>query len=72
MVNVELGNSKLWKRGCGIVQSIAGCSESEAESALSKSKSVRIAVVMICRKCDVQEARVLLDSGKKLRDLINR
>lgn len=67
MVNVQLKNRKLVARGEGIVSEVAGVPEEVARSALDKAGSVKVAILMLKRNLDREQARRLLDSRGSLR-----
>ncbi len=65
MVDVHISNYKLKKRAIGIVQTITGISEKEAEELLqSAGNEVKTAIVMHISNLDYSEAKQLLEQTK--------
>lgn len=63
MVNVQLRNAKLWDRARRIVEEIAGCDSTTAQTALEASEDVRTAVLMARRGWDAEVARQHLEQA---------
>jgi N-acetylmuramic acid 6-phosphate etherase len=72
MVDVQLTNEKLVKRGLQLVMRLTGVDESQAAALLARSgNSVKTAVVMQRLGLEADEARTrLAESGGRLRDVI--
>jgi N-acetylmuramic acid 6-phosphate etherase len=65
MVNVHLKNEKLWERGVGILQRVAGGSREEAERVLKNAgKSVPLAMVMLKAGVNRTHAQSALKAAK--------
>lgn len=65
MVDVYISNYKLKKRAIGIVQTITGVSEKEAEELLERAHNeVKTAIVMHISDLDYSEAKQLLEQAK--------
>lgn len=60
MIDLQISNAKLRERALRFVKEITGADEKMAEKALIESKSVKIACVMIAKKCSYAEAKRLL------------
>ena len=64
MVDLMAVNEKLVDRGARIIKKITGESyEKSLETLIKANKSVKIAIVMIVKSCDVIEAKNLLDNA---------
>ena len=74
MVNLKADNTKLKKRACQMVQTIAGVPEQQASDALSLARgNVKLASLISAGARTSQEAQILLDTEKgKLRDALQR
>ena len=70
MVNLNLSNRKLIKRGIRIVAEAAKTPLGEAEKALKETGDVRSAVVMISLKCTADEARGLVSQSARLNEIL--
>jgi N-acetylmuramic acid 6-phosphate etherase len=72
MINVHLKNEKLTERGINILMTAAGIGREEAQRALKAADhSVPIALIMLKRRVDARQARVLLDAaGRHVRRAI--
>ncbi len=70
MVNVNLSNRKLIKRGIRIVAEAAKTSLEEAEKALKETGDVRSAIVMIALNCTADEARGLVSQSARLNEIL--
>ena len=70
MVNLNLSNRKLIKRGIRIVAEAAKTSLAEAETALNETGDVRSAIVMIALKCTADEARGLVSQSARLNEIL--
>ncbi|HUY15052.1 MAG TPA: N-acetylmuramic acid 6-phosphate etherase [Terriglobia bacterium] len=71
MVEVQINNAKLRKRGQDMVAKIAGASPSVAASALTKAKgSLPLAILMILRKVSLPEAEQELATSKSAAEAI--
>lgn len=71
MVGVQGTNAKLRDRAHRIVAQVTGRSDAAVADALAASGwSARVAIVMLARSVDEQEARRLLEGGRRLSDLI--
>ena len=73
MVDLMVVNEKLVDRGIRIIQDLTGATHDLAKEKLfSAEKSVKTALVMINRKCNLDEARKILErSNGILRDIID-
>ncbi|MDD5542667.1 MAG: N-acetylmuramic acid 6-phosphate etherase [Acidobacteriia bacterium] len=66
MIHVHLKNEKLIARGIKILMGITGATESAANKALAQSHyDLKVAAVMLAKKCDVERARILLHRSKE-------
>ncbi|MGH9431735.1 MAG: N-acetylmuramic acid 6-phosphate etherase [Terriglobia bacterium] len=73
MVQVQINNSKLEKRGKAIVARITGASPAVAARALTKSKGhLPLAIVMILRGVGLQEAEVELARSRSAAEAIRK
>ncbi|MFI5174796.1 MAG: N-acetylmuramic acid 6-phosphate etherase [Terriglobia bacterium] len=74
MINVHMKNEKLVRRGIRILQEITGTDEAGARKALASAHGdLRIAAVMVRRKCNVLTARNILKQVKgNLRKALGR
>ena len=74
MVDLMAVNEKLVDRGARIIKNITGESyEKSLEVLMRANKSVKTAIVMIMRSCDITEAKEKLNSANgMLRDVIVR
>ena len=74
MVDLMAVNEKLVDRGARIIKNITGESyEKSLEALMKANKSVKTAIVMINRSCDLTEAKEKLNSANgMLRDAIER
>ena len=65
MVDLMAVNEKLVDRGARIIQNITGKSyEKSLETLIGANKSVKTAIVMIMRSCDIIEAQKKLSNAK--------
>jgi N-acetylmuramic acid 6-phosphate etherase len=65
MINVHMKSRKLIGRGVTILQEISGAQEGEAREALAASKNdLRVAAVMLVRKCDRKSALAVLNQAR--------
>lgn len=60
MIDLQISNTKLRERAIRFVTEITGTNKKTAENVLSKCKSVKVACVMIAKRCTVVQARKLL------------
>jgi N-acetylmuramic acid 6-phosphate etherase len=70
MVNVQLTNEKLLRRGQGIIEAITGCTPDLAASTLRETRSVKTAIAMIKLGIDREEAHRRLSEGPNLRTVL--
>ena len=72
MVDLMAVNEKLVDRGARIIQNITGKSyEKSLETLMRANKSVKTAIVMIMRSCDIIDAQKKLSNAKgMLREVI--
>ena len=64
MVDLMAVNEKLVDRGARIIKKITGESyEKSLETLINANKSVKIAIVMIVKSCEIIEAKTLLDNA---------
>ena len=70
MVNLNLSNRKLIKRGIRIVAEAAKTSLAEAEKALKEAGDVRSAIIMISLQCTADEARGLVSQSARLNEIL--
>lgn len=71
MIDLQISNAKLHERAIRFVKEITDADENTIEQALKQSKSVKIACVMILKKCSCAEAKHLLkQNGGVLRKVI--
>jgi N-acetylmuramic acid 6-phosphate etherase len=71
MIGVQGTNAKLRDRARRIVEQVTGRSGAPVEEALAASGwSARLAIVMLARGVDAAEARRLIETGRRLADLI--
>jgi N-acetylmuramic acid 6-phosphate etherase len=70
MVNVQLTNEKLYRRGQGIIQTVTGCSPEEARGALDETGSVKTSIAMIKMGITADEARRLQAGNSSLRAVL--
>ncbi len=64
MVNVHLRNEKLIERALNILMTAAGVERADAQRALkSADRSVPVALIMLKRRVDARQARLLLDAA---------
>ena len=62
MINVHMKNEKLLNRGLTILHEITGAGEPEARKAVASARGdLKIAAVMLARKCNAAQARDLLN-----------
>jgi N-acetylmuramic acid 6-phosphate etherase len=65
MVDVSATNAKLRARALRMTMALTGAGEAEARAALDASGyHVKIATIMLCRRCDPETARALLDTTR--------
>ncbi|MBZ5535098.1 MAG: N-acetylmuramic acid 6-phosphate etherase [Acidobacteriia bacterium] len=65
MINVHMKNEKLLNRGLTILREITGVGEQEARKALSSARgNLKVAAVMLGRKCNATLARSILNREK--------
>ena len=72
MVNLNLSNRKLTRRGIRIVAEVANVPPEEAEMALKETGDVRSAIVMIELKCTADEARGLVSQSARLNEILKQ
>ena len=72
MVNLNLSNRKLTRRGIRIVAEAAKISLAEAEKALKATGDVRSAIVMIVLKSTADEARGLVSQSARLNEILKQ
>ena len=72
MVNVQLTNEKLFRRGQGIIQTVTGCSPEEARRALDETGSVKTSIAMIKMGISAEEARHLQAGNPSLRTVMGK
>ena len=72
MVNLNLSNRKLTRRGIRIVAEAANISLEEAEKALKATGDVRSAIVMIVLKSTADEARGLVSQSARLNEILKQ
>ena len=60
MIDLQISNAKLRERAIRFVKEITGADENTAQKVLAESKSVKVACVMIAKKCSLVEAKRLL------------
>jgi N-acetylmuramic acid 6-phosphate etherase len=71
MIDLQISNAKLRERALRFVKEITGADDKTAQKVLAESKSVKIACVMIIKKCSAVKARELLaKNGGILRKVI--
>ena len=64
MVDLQMNNKKLERRGLNIIKEATGVGENEAKEYIQKSKgSVKVAIVMILANCDYDDAIKRLDKA---------
>lgn len=65
MVDVKSSNHKLAERARRIVMTTTGCTERQADAALTACNgSAKLAIVMTLRQCTIEEARQVLDQAQ--------
>ena len=65
MVDLQMNNKKLERRGLNIIKEATGVDENEAKEYIQKSKgSVKVAIVMILANCDYEDAIKRLDKAE--------
>lgn len=71
MIDLQISNAKLRERALRFVKEITGADDKTAQKVLAESKSVKVACVMIIKKCSAVKARELLaKNGGILRKVI--
>ncbi len=71
MIDLRATNEKLQARAIRFIKEITGADDKQAEKALQQSKSVKIACVMIAKKCPIKQAKKLLnENGGILRKIL--
>lgn len=60
MIDLQISNEKLRERAIRFIKEITGADNNTAQQALMQSKSVKIACVMIAKKCSYKQAKHLL------------
>ncbi len=73
MIDLKISNQKLYSRACRIISNITKSSKNQAQSALKKAKNnLRIASVMLIKKCSYAKAQKLLkENNGILRKIID-
>ncbi len=67
MVNLQLKNQKLWKRGLVILRKATGASPAKAAAALEASgRSLPVALLMLWKNLSSNEARRMLGAGRDI------
>lgn len=65
MIDVKASNKKLEERACHIVQEATGCSRSDAQAALSKSKGqAKLAIFMVLSRLSIETSQKILEENK--------
>lgn len=65
MIDVKASNKKLEERACHIVQEATGCSRSDAQAALGKSKGqAKLAIFMVLSGLSIEISQKILEENK--------
>lgn len=72
MVEVELTNKKLWRRGVAMLRELTGAARAEAEQALAEAQGRVSLAVLLLKGVGLEEARRLLSQAGGLRGALER
>jgi N-acetylmuramic acid 6-phosphate etherase len=71
MVNVQLTNQKLWKRGAKILSELTGCGDAEATKILKASgRNLPVAILMAAKELPRSEAERALQKGANVAQVL--